>query len=133
LSLEMGSEADVVLRDGDRLLVPKVQQEVSVIGEVQNATSHLYRRELARDDYVKLSGGATRRADGERIYIVRANGRVETNEGSRWFSRNSAEVKPGDTVVVPLDTERLPALPFWQSVTQIVYNLAISAAAISSF
>jgi hypothetical protein len=40
---------------------------------------------------------------------------------------------PGDTVVVPLDTERLPALPFWQAVTQILYNVAVSVAAVGSF
>ena len=38
-------ESDVILRDGDQLIVPKFQQEVTVIGEVQNATSHLYQPE----------------------------------------------------------------------------------------
>jgi protein involved in polysaccharide export with SLBB domain len=128
-----GSAVDIILRDGDRLLVPKFQQEVTVIGEVQTATSHLYRPEYSRDDYLSLSGGVTRRADRENIYVVRADGSVVASQGNRWFTRNSVEVKPGDTVVVPLDTEKLPALPFWQSVTQIIYNLAISAAAVNSF
>jgi polysaccharide biosynthesis/export protein len=128
-----GSGADVILRDGDRLIVPKFQQEITVIGEVQTATSHLYRPELGRDDYISLSGGVTRRADRDRIYVVRADGSVVANEGSRWFSRGRIDILPGDTIVVPLDTERLPALPLWQSVTQIIYNLAIAAAAINSF
>jgi polysaccharide biosynthesis/export protein len=34
---------------------------------------------------------------------------------------------------VPFDAERLPPLPFWTSVTQILYNLAISVAAVNSF
>jgi polysaccharide export outer membrane protein len=100
---------------------------------VQTTTSHLYRPELARDDYVALSGGATRRADRGKIYVVRANGSVVAAEGNRWFSRTAVVIKPGDTVVVPLDTERLPALPFWQAVTQIIYNVAIAAAAVHSF
>jgi polysaccharide biosynthesis/export protein len=129
----VGSGADVVLRDGDRLIVPRYQQEVTVIGEVQNATSHLFTPGLSRDEYVKLSGGVTRRADRDRIYIVRANGSVVASQGGRWFSMASAPMKPGDTVVVPLDTERMPALPFWQSVTQIIYYLAVSAAAVNSF
>jgi protein involved in polysaccharide export with SLBB domain len=128
-----GSGADVILRDGDRLIVPKFQQEVTVIGEVQTATSHLYRQELARDDYIALSGGVTRRADRDHIYVVRADGSVVAKEGGRWFSRSNLDIRPGDTIVVPLDTERLPALPFWQAVTQIIYNLAISAAAVNSF
>jgi len=48
--------ADVALRDGDELVVPKVSQEVTVIGEVQTATSHLYREGLEREDYIALSG-----------------------------------------------------------------------------
>jgi protein involved in polysaccharide export with SLBB domain len=128
-----GSGADITLRDGDRLIVPRFQQEVTVIGEVQTSTSHLYRQELGRDDYVSLSGGVTRRADQSKIYVVHADGSVVANEGGRWFNRSGTAIRPGDTVVVPLDTERLPALPFWQAVTQIIYNLAISAAAVNSF
>jgi polysaccharide export outer membrane protein len=128
-----GSEFDILLRGGDRLLVPKTQQEVSVIGEVPNATAHLYRAGLTRDDYVSLSGGPTRRADKKRIYVVHANGSLVTGEGNRWFVRTDDVIKPGDTVVVPLDTERLPPLPFWQAVTSIIYNVAIAAAAVHSF
>jgi polysaccharide export outer membrane protein len=133
LSVPLGSPKDIILRDGDRLIVPKYQQEVTVLGEVQNPTSHLFRPELGRDDYVSLSGGVTRRADRDKLYVVRADGSVVANEANRWFSRNSVRIAPGDAVVVPLDTERIPALPFWQAVSQIVANLAISAAAINSF
>jgi len=128
-----GSSNDVILRDGDRLLVPKFQQQVTVIGEVQSPTSHLYSPRLSRDDYIGLSGGATRRADRSKIYIVHANGSVVSSEGNRWFERSMGEVQPGDTIVVPLDMERMPALPFWTAVTTIIYNVAIAAAAVHSF
>jgi protein involved in polysaccharide export with SLBB domain len=124
---------DVILRDGDELIVPKLQQEVTVIGEVQSATSHLYRPSLSRDDYIAMSGGKTRRADGGRIYVVRANGSVVINNGGRWYNSGTVKIKPGDTIVVPLDAEHLPLLPLWQAVTQILYNVAIAAAAVHSF
>jgi protein involved in polysaccharide export with SLBB domain len=134
LSSDVGGAADIVLRDGDELIVPKRRQEVTVIGEVQNSTSHFYRSELGRDDYIGLSGGTTRKADRGRIYVVRADGSVVASESSRWFARASqVAMRPGDTVVVPLDTERLPALPLWQAVTQILYNVAVSVAAVNSF
>jgi protein involved in polysaccharide export with SLBB domain len=121
-----GSGADIIMRDGDRLMVPKFQQEVTVIGEVQTATSHVYRPELGREDYIALSGGGhTPRRPRQDLRRTR-DGSVVANEGSRWFSRGGIDIRPGDTVVVPLDTERLPALPFWQAVTSIIYNLAIS-------
>jgi protein involved in polysaccharide export with SLBB domain len=129
-----GSANDVVLREGDQLIIPKLKQEVTVIGEVQNTTSHFYKEHLTRDDYIGLSGGATRKADRGRIYIVRADGSVVSSEGSGWFRRSGqVAMRPGDTIVVPLDTERMPALPLWQAVTSILYNLAIAAAAVNSF
>jgi polysaccharide biosynthesis/export protein len=124
--------ADVILRGGDQLIVPRTQQQVTVLGEVQNSTSLLYSPRLTRDDYISLSGGTTRRADHNRIYVVRANGSVIAQEGSRWFDRGSVQIMPGDTIVVPLDAERMPSLPFWLAVTQILYNVAIAVAAVNA-
>jgi len=127
---EPHSVADVILKDGDVLRVPQTAQEVTVIGEVQSATSHLYNPALGRDDYIGLSGGTTQRADDKRIYVVRANGSVETGSGSRWF-RSADSIQPGDTIVVPLDAERMRPLPLWTAVTTIVFNLAVAVAAVA--
>jgi polysaccharide export outer membrane protein len=130
----IGSPYDVVVRDGDELIVPKFEQEVTVIGEVQSATSHLYRPGLSRNDYIAMSGGETVRADNSRVYVVRADGSVATTHGGGWF-RNSAntQIEPGDTVVVPLNAEHMPPLPLWQAVSQILYNVAIAVLAVHEF
>ena len=134
LAASPGSAADIGLREGDLLLIPKRSQEVTVIGEVQNATSHLFQGDLDRDDYIGLSGGMTRLADGNKTYVVHANGSVDAMPRRWWVPHvGSSPIRPGDTVVVPLDTERVPALPTWQAVTQILYNIAIAAAAVHSF
>ncbi len=122
------------LRDGDQLLVPKQAQEVTVIGEAQQNTSHLYRPALTRDDYIAMSGGLTRRADRGLIYVVRASGAVVTTSRSRWFGRSgTSEIRPGDTIVVPLETDRIRPLTFWTNVTQILYQAAIAVAAVDTF
>ena len=124
----------IELRDGDRLLVPKQAQEVTVIGETQQNTSHLYQPGLTRDDYIGMSGGLTRRADRKLIYVVRASGAVVAGSRSRWFGRTSGtEIRPGDTIVVPLETDRVRPIAFWTSVTQILYQAAIAVAAIETF
>jgi polysaccharide biosynthesis/export protein len=129
---KMGSSDDVILRNGDTLIVPRQRQEVMVLGEVQDPTSHLYKRDISRDDYIAQSGGPTRQADKRRIYVVRANGSVDA--GSRGWFHNSdgVQIHPGDAIVVPLDTERLPALTVWTAVTTILYNVAIAAAEVHS-
>ena len=125
---------DVDLRDGDRLLVPAQSQVVTVIGEVQQSTSHLYQRGLSRDDYLEMSGGITRRADKKLIYVVRASGAVVTARRSRWFGRRGdTEMRPGDTIVAPLETDRVRPLTFWTQVTQILYQAAIAVAAVQTF
>jgi len=130
MAADEGSAADVILKDGDILRVPQTAQEVTVIGEVQSATSHLFDPGFARDDYIRMSGGTTQKADDRRIYVVRANGSVETGSGSRWF-RNAGSIQPGDTIVVPLDAERMRPLPLWTAVTTIIFNLAVAVAAVS--
>lgn len=123
-----GSSNDILLENGDELIVPRRQQEVMVLGEVQDATSHLYHPKLSRDDYINESGGLTDQADRRRIYVVRADGNVLT--GNRGWFRGGADVEihPGDAIVVPLNAEKLPALTLWQSASSIIFNIAFAAA-----
>jgi polysaccharide export outer membrane protein len=119
------------VKDGDKLMVPKKTQEVTILGEVQSPTSHVFQAGLTRDDYIARSGGVTQKADRKRIYVVRANGDVIAGERRGWFRRSrSIEMRPGDTIVVPLDTERVRPLALWQAVTTIIYNLAVAVLAV---
>jgi protein involved in polysaccharide export with SLBB domain len=125
---------DLELQDGDRLLIPGRSQSVTVLGETQYPASHLYDPEFGRDDYIARSGGLTRRADEGLIYIVRASGSVVSNSRSSWFrGAGATEIRPGDTIVVPLETDRIRPLTFWTNVTQIFYQTAIAIAAIRAF
>ncbi len=128
-----GAHGDVKLRGGDQLFVPKQMQTVTIMGEVQNPTSELYRRGWSRDDYIDRSGGLTQNADEKRIYVVRANGDVTGGERRGWFRRSqSVEMRPGDTIVVPINADRIPALPLWTAATTILYNIAIAVLALKS-
>lgn len=134
LTAQIGSRDDVVLEDGDVLMVPGPMQSITVVGEVQSPSSLLYQSDLSRDEYINLSGGVTRRADAKRIYVVRANGQVAASSSQRWFRNDEAQkLMPGDTIVVPADIERIRPLPLWTAVTTIIYNMAVAVAAVNSF
>ena len=120
------------LQDGDTLIVPTIPQAVSVFGEVQFPTSHLYTAGLTVDDYLERSGGPTRQADESRVYVVKADGSVMLPEKSRWFGSRSQQLAPGDTVIVPIDVDRLNQLELWSNVSQIVYQMALGAAAVGN-
>jgi protein involved in polysaccharide export with SLBB domain len=123
-----GSSEDVILRNGDELIVPKQRQEVMVLGEVQNVSSHLYQHRMSRDDYIDQSGGPTRQADRSHIYVVRADGSVDAGRRGWFNSSAGVDIRPGDAIVVPLDTERLPGLVLWGAISTILYNIAIATA-----
>ena len=126
-------QQDVRILDGDKLVVPRYKQSVTVVGEVQFPTSHLYETKLDVEDYIERSGGTNVKADKSRVYVVKANGRVFLPQKSGWFSRDIVNIEPGDTVVVPLDADRIKSLTLWTSVSQVFYQMALGAAAVASF
>lgn len=131
-SIMNGKMTDIKLANGDTITIPSLKQSVTVVGEVQYPTSHLYTPNLDAKDYINRSGGTNLRADKQRIYVVKANGRVFLPKSSGWFKSSKLEIQPGDTVVVPLDADRIKSLTLWTSVSQIFYQMALGAAAINS-
>lgn len=126
---------DVILEDGDSLVVPSIRQSVTIIGEVLYPSSHVYQLNHDNTDYVELSGGTTSRADMDRAFIVRADGSVTpySKLNAEWLTaKSSIAMEPGDTIVVPRDLDDLPALDLWTKVTQVIYQSAVALAAIGS-
>ena len=124
---------DVTLKDGDLLAIPEYRQEISVVGEIQHPSAHLYNRKLDINDYIDLSGGINHRADRKRLYVVKADGSVSLPGRSGWFKRRNINVEPGDTIIVPLDIDRRRTLTVWSEASAIIYQLALGAAAVNSF
>ena len=123
---------DVLLEDGDVLYIPTKQNSVNVIGQVQVATSHMYQPNLLAEDYIKLSGGTKKQADNDRTYVIKANGAIKVPDNDNWFSSSdNYALEPGDTVVIPLDSDYTDNLTLIASGTQIVYQAAVAFAAIA--
>ncbi|WP_417538240.1 SLBB domain-containing protein, partial [Marinomonas sp.] len=126
-------DADMQVEDGDILYIPRKTSTVTVVGEVQHASSHRFKPGMSVEDYLNLSGGFRKRADEDRVYVIRADGSVMIpGHNSSWFASNSDQLKAGDTIVVPLDTEYMNNLTTWSSVTQIIYQSAVALAAIAT-
>jgi protein involved in polysaccharide export with SLBB domain len=128
-----GSANDIILKDGDALVIPEYRQEISVLGEIQHTSSHLFNKNLAIKNYIELSGGINRYADAKLIYVVKANGSVALPKRSGWFKHRRSMIEPGDTIIVPLDVDRRRALTVWSEASAVIYQLALGAAAVNSF
>nr|QFX78116.1 OtnA protein [Vibrio parahaemolyticus] len=118
--------ADFMLEDGDFLFVPTFRNTVSIMGEVQVPITYLLDNKLDVDDYLNKAGGAKKQADEDRIFVVRADGSVYKPTSGYWFGNNHEELKPGDTIVVPIDTDYRDALSTWTAATQILYQTGVA-------
>ncbi|MCE9686727.1 SLBB domain-containing protein [Shewanella sp. AS16] len=123
-------QANIQLEDADILYVPSTKQTISVMGEVQHPATHRFKQGLTLEQYLTMSGGARKRADEDRTYVIQANGSVLLPNRSAWFS-GEEQLQPGDTIIVPLDTEYKDNLTLWAQVTSIIYNSAVALASIA--
>ena len=122
---------NTVLFDGDTIIVPKNPNAINVLGEVLNPIAFEYSKKLTITSAINQAGGYQQYADKRRIYVIKANGIVE-KANRNIFVRNVG-LEPGDTIVVPrkiITTN--PGLEALLPVTQILSDLAFSAAAIES-
>jgi protein involved in polysaccharide export with SLBB domain len=95
---------ELVLEDGDRLLIPARGATVSVVGSVFNQSSYLYHEGKTVGAYIHEAGNGTVVADTKHALLVRADGSVlgRKSAGLFWGSDfNNIRVLPGDTIVIP--------------------------------
>jgi protein involved in polysaccharide export with SLBB domain len=94
--------ADIQLRAGDTLVIPKRPNFVSVAGQVYNPIAISYVPGKDYSWYLRAGGGVTEFGSKKDIYVLRADGSVVPIKHS-WLSGSSTSIRirPGDTVFVP--------------------------------
>jgi protein involved in polysaccharide export with SLBB domain len=94
------SKENLLLREGDIVVVPLERQTVLVSGEVLFPVRLKYRKGQTLKSYVSDAGGFTYKAAKKRAYVVYANGTAKASKGF-LFVRSYPKIKPGAEVVVP--------------------------------
>ncbi|EKO3684288.1 SLBB domain-containing protein [Vibrio metschnikovii] len=128
--IDGNKNANFMLEDGDFLFIPMYRNTVSVMGEVQVGITYLLDPSLTVKDYINRAGGMKKQADDDRIFVVRADGSVFKPNTGFWFGRRGESLKPGDTIVVPVDTDYRDALNVWTAATQILYQTGVAVNAL---
>ena len=123
------SPKETILFDGDEIIIPKSSNVINIIGAVLNPIAFEFNDKLTIDSAIDQAGGFQSYADKKRVYVIKANGMIETT-GRNVFVRGS-NLKPGDTIVVPRKVGST-GLSNLIPVTQILSDLAFSAAAIEN-
>jgi protein involved in polysaccharide export with SLBB domain len=123
------TNADINVRAGDTLLIPKRPSFVMVTGQVFNPTAVSFRPGKSAKWYLSQSGGPTQLANKKAIFVIRADGSVIGSSSSAWAGDSMSRVlEPGDTLVVP--ERALGGGVQWQNVFLAAQTAASVASAI---
>lgn len=127
--------ADIELRAGDRLVIPKRPNFVMITGQVYNSEAITYTPGKTADWYLKKAGGASQAGNSKAAYVVRTDGSV-VGHGSSWTGSSALNVRmePGDSVVVP--EKVIGGSQVWKNIigaAQIMSSIAITGAVAGIF
>jgi len=129
------TSADLEVRAGDTLIIPKKPNFVMVNGAVYNSTAITFRPSKSAEWYLKQAGGPTTMAEKKAIFVVRANGAVVGGSGGIWGGNAlGAELKPGDMVMVP--EKAVGGTSKWKTTleaSQLVYSIGVAIQVAKSF
>lgn len=120
-----GSAADVVLHDGDELIIPSITNTVRIQGEVMypNAVNYIPGKGVSY--YVQQAGGFSNEAKRAKVYVVYMNGKVSVG--------STAKIVPGCEVIVPSRPERQKTtVGEWIGIGTAAASVATMAATIAT-
>lgn len=121
---------EITLEDGDRFSVPSRVSTVSVMGMVYNENAFMHNTGKDVSDYLELAGGPTRDADESRIFILRADGSVQSAQNTMFGSIGGQAVMPGDAVIVPELLDKFSFTRELKDWAQIFYQFALGVGSI---
>ncbi len=132
----IGTPYDIEIEDGDSIQIPTNPNVVQTLGAVYNQTAFIYEKGRSVKYYINLAGGYTVNAADADIYLFKANGSaIRAGGGFLGLSWNSeysrweigGMVESGDTIVVPEKLERIAWMRNVKDITQILYQIAVTA------
>jgi protein involved in polysaccharide export with SLBB domain len=125
------SPYDLGLQGGDELLIPQSTNSVMVFGEVYNPTTIVHIPGEDLEYFLKLAGGTTGNANESEMYVIRADGTVESRREAPGFLFYSSfldmTLDPGDTVVVPQELIKVAWIRELKDIAFIIGQTALAA------
>ena len=121
-----GGDADLVLREGDQLIIPEYNGTVKISGDVMFPNTVAYEKGKRFSYYIDQAGGFGQRAKKSRTIIIYMNGTVGR-------VAHNAKVRPGCEIVVPSKPRRNPAaIGQWLGIGSSVASLATMIASLAN-
>jgi protein involved in polysaccharide export with SLBB domain len=112
-----GQVADILLEEGDEVVVPQRSDVVQITGEVVVPKSVVYDAQMDLAAYVAAAGGFSARADEGRILLARQNGEI--------LQASDGDIQPGDLLMVMpyYDPKKLQ---IFKDIMEVLYQIAVA-------
>lgn len=120
-----GSDADIILREGDRLVIPQYNGTVKINGAVMFANTVAYEKGKKASYYIDQAGGFASDALKSKAYIIYMNGKVAKLS-------HGAKVQPGSEIVVPAKLKRKMSTAEMMSMGSSMSSIAAMIATIAN-
>lgn len=114
-----GVKSDLMLEDGDKIIIPQKTNIIMLTGEVMMPNAFVFSSSLSIRDYVFKSGGFTDNADTNRIVI-------NHRDGTSTIGDMSSKIKEGDTIII-MPTVDEKEFIFAKELIGVIYQLAVGA------
>ena len=124
--LEVATDQDTPLLDGDVVYIPERANTINVFGVVANPTTQKYSANLDVMDYINKSGGLLSGADEASVRILLPNGEVVIPKIS-WWNYQPVNIPPGSSIIVPRDPDYFDS-EFAELLVDMEVQLLIEAA-----
>lgn len=115
---------DLIIKEGDRLVVPKLLQTVSLSGGLLHPISARYDERNVFRDYIRSAGGFAANANKPKSYVIYANGSVDVTR-SIFGIKNYPKVEPGAEIVVPTKEKRVKSPGEWISMGSALASMTL--------
>ena len=112
-----GSVADIILEDGDEVVIPQKSDVIQIVGEIMMPKAVVYAQGTGLKKYIADAGGYTDRADSGNILVVHANGEIE--------KASDTKLQAGDLIMV-LPRYDTKGYQIFKDIMQILFQLAVT-------
>jgi protein involved in polysaccharide export with SLBB domain len=123
------------LVDGDVVSIPAVPGQIVVFGSVYSQGAYAFEPGNTVFDYLGMAGGAAKSSDKSSIFVIRANGKVDSAQQG-WVPFVSGlygkRALPGDAIYVPEDFERVSLTKTLLDYSQILFQIGLGAASVNA-
>jgi len=117
------------LKEGDRIVIPEVSEEVRVVGEILNPVGLAYEPRKTAKYYIDRSGGFSDKANIRKVYVVNSDGTTKVTK--TFIFTSYPGVQPGSKIIVPEKPVKVQMnAAMWLAIASTFSSIAIAIAAI---